>query len=400
VQQRRATTSLTAQLRRGAGRIGLTRVGVAALVVGVVLLATGIALHWAAFALIGIGLLVVVLVGLAWILRPSPLAIDRAIQPPRVPKGSPAIAVLTFANRGHRTVGVTVANQPFGDSPVRTVIPKVRRGERGMRTYRLPTRRRGIFDVGPVEVTRTDPFELYRTSRRYGGVERIWVYPRIVALRTLPTGQMRHMEGPSSDTSPQGNVTFHRLRDYVPGDDLRLVHWRSSARTGTLVVKHNVDTSQPYTVVVLDLRPQGYTAESFEEAVDVAASVVITNSGSKAPVELRCTDGTVIGGPRVREPTPLIDHLTGVTPNAEGSLRSQLLALRRTHGGTALVIVTGRLDPADLPYMTPLRRRFDRLVVVSIDPEPADPIHFPGARVIVAADADSVCTAWNLQIVG
>jgi uncharacterized protein (DUF58 family) len=400
VQQGRASiaTQLRERARSGKQRVGMTRVGLAALVLGLGLLICGVVLHWPSFALIGIGLLVLVLIGLGWILRPSRLAIDRAIQPPRVPKGSPAIAVLTFANRGRRSVGVTVANQPFGDSPVRTVIPKVRRGERGMRTYRLPTRKRGIFDVGPVEVTRTDPFEMYRTSRRYGAVERIWVYPRIVGLRTLPTGQMRHMEGPSSDTSPQGNITFHRLRDYVPGDDLRLVHWRSSARTGKLVVKHNVDTSQPYTVVVMDLRPSGYTEESFEEAVDVAASVVVTNSGSKAPVELRCTDGTIVGGPRVHEPTPLIDHLTGVTPNAEGSLRSQLLALRRTHGGTALVIVTGRLDPADLPYMTPLRRRFDRMVVVSVDPEPAEPIHFPGARVIIAADADEVCTAWNLQV--
>ena len=73
--------------------------------------------------------------------------------------------------------------------------------------------------------------------------------------RPLPTGNTRHLEGPSSDTSPQGNITFHRLRDYVVGDDLRLVHWRSSARTGKLVVKHNVDTSQPYTVVLLDQRP-------------------------------------------------------------------------------------------------------------------------------------------------
>ena len=80
-------------------------------------------------------------------------------------------------------------------------IPKLRRGERGLRTYRLPTRQRGIFDVGPVEVTRRDSFELFRTSRRYGDVERIWVYPRVLGFRALPTGKTRHLEGPSSDTS-------------------------------------------------------------------------------------------------------------------------------------------------------------------------------------------------------
>ncbi len=79
-----------------------------------------------------------------------------------MPKGSPAIAFLSFANRGRGTVGLTVANQPFGDFAVRTVIPRLRRGERGVRTYRLPTTRRGIFDDGPDEVTRREPFELYR----------------------------------------------------------------------------------------------------------------------------------------------------------------------------------------------------------------------------------------------
>jgi uncharacterized protein (DUF58 family) len=382
----------------------MTKAGLAALLAGVVALTLGLWLQWAAFALMGVGLLLLVLIAIAIVARPSPLLIDRVIQPARVPKGSPAIAVLTFANRGRRTVGVTVANQPFGDLRVRTVIPKLRRGERGLRTYRLPTRQRGIFDVGPVEVTRRDSFELFRTSRRYGDTERIWVYPRILAFRTLPTGQTRNLEGPSSDTSPQGNITFHRLRDYVLGDDLRLVHWRSSARTGTLVVKHNVDTSQPYSVVLLDQRPGRYTAESFESAVDVAASVLVTSSASKAPVELRLTDGTVIGGSRLPDVTPLIDHLTGVLPDAGGELKTQLLALRRTHGGgTSLVVVTGVLDVEDLPYVAALRRRFERLVVVALDDDraeghPAKPIRFPGVRVIVAHDADHACAAWNMQL--
>src|SRR3954470_10930552 len=345
----------------------MTRAGLAAVVVGVVALVLGLWLQWIAFDVVGIGLIALVLVAVLVVIRPSPVTIDRAIQPARVPKGSPAIAVLTFANRGRRTVGVTVAHQPFGDTPVRTVIPRLRRGERGLRTYRLPTRKRGIFDVGPVEVTRRDAFELFRTSRRYGEVERIWVYPRVLGFRPLPTGRTRHLEGPSSDTSPQGNITFHRLRDYVAGDDLRLVHWRSTARAGKLVVKHNVDTSQPYSVVLFDQRPSLYTEESFEQAVDVAASVLVASAVNKAPVELRLTDGTVIGGPRVRDVTALIDYMTGVPADAEGALQPHLLTLRRTRGGTSLVVVTGVLDLDDLPYVAALRRRFDRLVVIAIE---------------------------------
>lgn len=378
----------------------MTLFGLAGLLAGIASIVLGLSLDWLAFDLLGLGLLAVVLLGLLTVARPSRLAIDREIQPPRVPKGSPAIAFLTFANRGRRSMPVAVATQPFGSIKVRTVIPKLRGGERGTRAYRLPTTRRGIFDVEPVEVTRRDAFELFRLSRKHGHTERIWVYPRVLNFRTLPTGQTRHLEGPSSDTSPQGNITFHRLREYVAGDDLRLVHWRSSARAGRLLVKHNVDTSQPYTVVIFDQRPSLYTEESFEQAVDVVASVLVASAANKAPVELRLTDGTVIGGPRVRDVTALIDHLTGVQADPEGGLRPQLLKLRRTRGGTSLVVVTGELEPDELPNVAALRRRFDQLVVISIDPEPRPPVDFPRVRVITEPDADAVRAAWNLGVHG
>ncbi|MDT4904497.1 MAG: hypothetical protein QOH52_2513 [Pseudonocardiales bacterium] len=376
----------------------MTQFGLATLLAGIASLVLGLTLDWLSFDLVGLGLLALVVLGYAAVARPSQLVIDREIQPPRVPKGSPAIAFLTFANRGRRSIPVAVATQPFGGLRVRTVIPKLRGGERGTRAYRLPTKHRGIFDVEPIEVTRRDPFELFRLSRKHAHTERIWVYPRMLGFRTLPTGQTHHLEGPSSDTSPQGNITFHRLREYVAGDDLRLVHWRSSARAGKLVVKHNVDTSQPYTVVIFDQRPNLYTEESFESAVDVAASVVVASGVNKAPVELLLTDGTVLGGPRVRNSTPLVDHLTGVQANPAGSLKAQLLPLRRSRGGTSLVVITGALDVADLPYVAGLRRRFDRLVMISIDSEQQPVPNFPGVRLIVARDADDVCAAWNLQV--
>ena len=373
----------------------MTPFGLATLLAGIASLVLGLTFDWVSFDLIGLGLLVVVVLGFAVVVRPSRLAIQREIQPPRVPKGSPAIAFLTFANRGRRTIPVTIATQAFGTQRVRTVIPRLRGGERGTRAYRLPTTRRGVFDVEPVELTRRDPFELFRRSRRQAEVERIWVYPRVVGLGTLPTGQTRNLEGPSSDTSPQGNITFHRLRDYVEGDDLRLVHWRSSARAGKLLVKHNVDTSQPYSVVLFDHRPSLYTEAAFEQAVDVAASVVTAAAANKSPVELRTTDGTVVGGPRLRDVTPLVDRLTGIEAVAEGDLRTELIRLRRSRGGTSLVVITGEIDRADLPYIAALRRRYDRLVVVSLDPERTPIPRFPGLRIIVGADADEIASAWN-----
>jgi len=376
----------------------MTKAGVLTLIVAIAALATGLVLHWVAFLVIGFGLVLIFAYGAVSVMRPSGLTIERQIQPPRVPKGSPAIAFLRFANGGRAPVSVTVASQPFGDINVRTVIPRLRHGEKGVRTYRLPTTRRGIFDVGPVQVRRADPLDLFRRSRKFGEMERIWVYPAIHPLRQLPSGQKRHLEGPSSDTAPQGNITFHRLRDYVVGDDLRLVHWRSSARTGRLVVKHNVDTSQPFSVVVIDQDASVYTPDAFEEAVDVAASVVTALTDHKAPAELRSSDGATIGGPRLRDATPLIDHLTGLQLKQDAPLAAVLLALRRARSGTSLVIVTGRLQDGVLPAVGALRRRFERLVIISIC-DKAEPRSFAGINIITASNAMEASAAWNMQVI-
>ena len=373
----------------------MTRLGLAAGPVGLALLVLGLAAHWQPVGVLGAGLVVLVAGSLAYVARRPRLALERAVEPPRVEKGQPAIAVIHVTNLSRRTVGALAIEQRLGDRPIAARLPRLRPGERGLRTYRLPTSSRGTFEVGPVEMPRADPFGLCRTVQRMGEPQQISVHPRLLTLRPLPTGISRNLEGPSSDTAPQGSVTFHRLREYVVGDDLRTVHWPSTARTGRLVVRHNVDTAQPYTVCLLDLDPSGYSAESFEEAVDVAASVAVSMSAGRAPVQLRTTAGDRLGGPAYRDPTAAVDYLTGVAPDPSGSLEAELILLRRDRGGTALVVVTGRLDPASLPTAAALRRRFDRVIVISVVDRPGRvPMH-PGLVVVEAAGADDLARRWN-----
>lgn len=373
----------------------MTRLGLGAAPLGIALLALGLAAHWQPVGVLGAGLVVLVAGSLAYVARRPRLRLDRTVEPPRVEKGQPAIAVIHVTNLSRRTLGALPIEQRLGDRPISARLPRLRRGEEGLRAYRLPTSQRGTYDIGPVEMPRADPFGLCRTVQRMGEPQRISVHPRLLHLHPLPTGISRNLEGPSSDTAPQGSVTFHRLREYVVGDDLRTVHWLSTARTGHLVVRHNVDTAQPYTVVLLDLDPAGYSAESFEEAVDVAASVAVSMSVGKAPVQLRTTSGDRLGGPSYRDPTAVVDYLTGVSPEPEGSLEAELVVLRRDRGGTALVVVTGRLDPASLPTAAALRRRFDRVIVISVVDRPSRvPLH-PGLVVVEAPSADEVARRWN-----
>lgn len=376
----------------------MTRQGVGGALLGVAAIAAGLFGRLPEAVVLGCGVLILVAGSLAFVLHRPRLELERAVEPRRVEKGLPAIALIHVENASRRSLPPLAMEQRLGDVVIPSVLPGLRRGERSVRTYRLPTTRRGVFEIGPVELPRADPFGLCRTVQRLGKPQEIEVHPRQLSLHPLPTGLSRSLEGPSSDASPQGTITFHRIREYALGDDLRLVHWPSTAHTGRLMVRHNVDTAQPYTVVLLDLDPDVYSEETFEEAVDVASSVVFSMGAGKAPVQLRTTSGARVGGPAQREPSPLVDYLTRIAPEPLGSLRSELVLLRRDRGGTALIVVTGSLKPANLPTVASLRRRFDRVVVLSITPErSATPVH-PGMTVVSAATADELARTWNARI--
>ena len=109
-------------------------------------------------------------------------------------------------------------------------------------------------------------------ARTYGGTATVWVHPRIHLLRAVPAGMARSLDG-RIDKVPHGTITFDSLREYVVGDELRRVHWRSSAKVGELMVREQLDTSEPTIVVLLDDRAGAHpdvrdgTAESFEVAL-------------------------------------------------------------------------------------------------------------------------------------
>ena len=373
----------------------MTRLGWGASIAGAALTVAGVAARWGPLLVIGASLLVLVAGALVYVARSPRLALERAVEPPRVEKGQPAIAVIRAVNLSWRTLSSLVIEQRLGDVTFRAELPRLRRGEAGLRTYRLPTSRRGTYSVGPVEIPKADPFGLCRRVRALGQPQVISVHPRALFLSALPSGMSRNLEGPSSDMSPQGSVTFHRLREYVIGDDLRTVHWPSTARTGKLVVRHNVDTAQPYTVVLVDIRPEVYSSETFEEAMDVTASVATSLSAGKAPVQIRTTAGERVGGSGQRDPAGLVDYLTDLVPSSAGSLSGQILPLWRDRGGSALVVVTGALELDTLPSIAALKRRFDHVIVVSVVPRPGPAPVYPGVRVLVVSTADQLAEAWG-----
>jgi uncharacterized protein (DUF58 family) len=236
-------------------------------------------------------------------------------------------------------------------------------------SYRLPTDRRGEIQVGPLRFVRADPLGVSRRVHRYGAEVMLLVRPKVHPLPLLASGRARQLEGSTSDRSLAGTVTFNTLREYVQGDDLRHIHWRTTARTGTLMIRQLVDASRPETAVVLDIRPELYVGNEsgtdFELAVDVAASIAVAAARHGFPVRMLSSAGPLL---TTGDGGALLDRLAVVRPESRGDLRTALELLRRSYGGGLLAVVSGRLDSAYLAAIASVGRRFDRVVLLRIGP--------------------------------
>ena len=149
-------------------------------------------------------------------------------------------------------------------------------------------------------------------------------------LRAVPAGMARSLDG-RIDKVPHGTITFDSLRAYVVGDELRRVHWRSSAKVGELMVREQLDTAEPTIVVLLDDRASAHpdvragVAESFESACEAAASIVAAAVREDLPVSLHLVTAVAA--------RPYLDVLTAATRGA-GDLDATLRRVRgRRRGG-------------------------------------------------------------------
>jgi uncharacterized protein (DUF58 family) len=332
-------------------------------------------------------------------------AVARTVGPLRATRGDPAEARLRVRREG-RTGGwqpTLVLRDLVGGAAHDTVVPRNVGPDGFEARYPLPTTRRGMVPVGPLSVVRGDPLGLAVGARRLGQDAVLWVYPRVYGLVPLASGRQRDLDGPTEDRAA-GSITFHALREYVPGDDLRLIHWRSTARTGTLMVRQQVDPSQPHTTVVLDTRRSSYETadgadpeDGFEEAVDGAASLLVASTSRRFPVRLWTTGGLNGGGRSgTIEARPLLDELTVVQLGGDGSLAELAGRLGGEAAGRSVVVITGRPDDDELAVVQAQAHRLATLAVVRFDPAtPSGAAWHDGTLDVAAPDSAHFARLWR-----
>ncbi len=371
----------------------LTPVGRVVFAVMPLALVIGVLTGWNEFFVLGVACLFALSVGAAWISRPQTLGVERSLHPPKVTVGESAVGVLSVTNDARRRSGQRIVEDQLGPDVVRIALPSLAPKASVEFPYQVPAPKRGLFAVGPLRVVRTDPLGLFRLEQGQGNVEMLWVRPRVFRLANVSSGWAKDLDGATSDRAPRGSAAFHALREYQYGDDLRHVHWRTTARTGELMVRQYVDTRRSMEVVMLDPRAELYSDETFEMAIEIVGSVCVAAALDNRPSTLVLPGQSDTAQSELIEP---LDRLAVASTVSEASLSDHFaLARKPASQATALIVVTGDTDPQDLITNAKRILRSGLVVIVRIVAG-SRPSLVPvgGARVITTPDTDSLRSVW------
>ena len=237
-------------------------------------LAFGYTLGWAELVVVGWSGLVLLVVAAAYLVGKGSFTVDLRTDHSRVVVGDPASGIVTITNPlKHRILGALV-EIPVGDALAAVVMPSLARGATFSHEFAVPTKRRGVVSIGPVASVRADPLGLIRREIVWTKPHELFIHPRTIGVPSTTTGFIRDLEGNPTRQISDSDVSFHALREYLPGDDRRYIHWKSTARTGTLMVRQFEETRRSHLVIALSLASVDYANdEEFELAVSVAGSL-------------------------------------------------------------------------------------------------------------------------------
>jgi uncharacterized protein (DUF58 family) len=254
----------------------------------------------------------------------------------------------------------------------------------------LPTRRRGVFELGPLDIQKVDPFFLaagrWRNDQDADRLATVTVHPKVYELRG-PQGSSRVVENESIVRRAAADPLsgFVSMREYVAGDDPRMIHWPTTARTGTLMVREHVEVRRPEFTIVVDAGAAVATEDDFEEMVDVAATLGVHALRTGLDVVVRTTDPEHPGrpSPLVHE-AEVLDLLTPVRQVEQNALHvAALFASGFDH--TSVLMVTGPDGPTTRVSSN------DKMITIRVG-EGAR----PGAGVAVSArDAPDFVQRWR-----
>jgi uncharacterized protein (DUF58 family) len=361
------------------------------------------------------------------------IANRRSAEPARAAAGEPVSVHLTITNRSVlRTSALMLEDQLPNQlsGRARFVLDNLAGREARTVSYRMPGLARGRYRAGPLRIRLTDPFHMIDVTRSFTATTDFVVAPIIDPLpATEPPRSYDIGDNAGSHSVGVHGADDASTREYRTGDDLRKIHWRSSARTGALMVRQEERPWQGQSTLLLDLRASAHMSaltpdapdgpidarqrSSLEWAISAAASIGnhLIMSGRELGLLGELTDPERL---RLGTTERLADYLAGVRPVVRPDLTPIAGLLRSAARDSALIAVLGRLDPASLRILADAHPRGSAVPAFAllldtatwrdgrIDPQSATEaeasaraLRGAGWRVVVVHQSDRTATAWQ-----
>ncbi|MFI6071231.1 DUF58 domain-containing protein [Actinoplanes sp. NPDC051343] len=291
------------------------------------------------------------------------LACSRSLEPGRAPVGSSARVILRLQNMSRLPTGTLLLEDrlPYalGSRP-RVVLERLGAHQASSVAYTVRADVRGRYPIGPLVIRLTDPFGLCELTRSFPSIDRLTVIPQVVAL---PTVRLAGEYAGTGDSRARA-IAVHgeddaATREYRRGDDLRRVHWRSTARTGELMVRREEQPWESRATVVLDTRVFAHRGEgptaSFEWAVSATASVAVHLRQAGYKVRMVTGGGIDIDATEISGEGLLLDTLADVKPAQNGDISILVEQVRRRSDGGLIVGLFGSLTTAEAELLAGMR---------------------------------------------
>ncbi len=374
---------------------------------GLILLALGASWSYPFLAGAGACLVLLLAAELLSVLRAPRLQVRRAVAPHVVLRNGQCQGTLHISGSRAGALARVEAFDLVDDDPVPVPLSAGSRALAASVTYQVPTLRRGLMTVGPAVFRRRGLTGLAARHDTAGGTTEVRVLPQRVPLSGIPSGHRRATMG-GDDSAEQGGTDLVGLHEYAMGEDLRRLHWATSARTGTLMVREDAEPSEAHVLVLLDDRAESYVSaevtdlvdgEPFEEAVELTAALCRAAVEAGSPLRFRTASERFemqIPGSATREPRREARELEWLL--AEVQLVERAHIPRATLVDLDLaVVVTG--THADRRELAATMGHAPTRVLAVVDPTPtvmtADE---GGALVLRGRSSQELALAWDVGV--
>ncbi|GAA1469769.1 DUF58 domain-containing protein [Microbacterium thalassium] len=348
-------------------------------------LGVGLAFGWVEWMIAGGASLLLLTASVPFLFGARAYDVDLTLSREHVTAGQGITGRVEVRNVHRRTALPGAIDIPVGAGLVEFGVPLLRGGQTHAQDLEIPGLRRGIVTVGPATTVRGDPIGLLRREHAFADVHDLYVHPRTVVLPTMSAGLIRDLEGLPTRRLVDADMSFHAIREYAPGDARRQVHWKSTAKTGRLMVRQYEESRRSRMAVVLGVGAgEHLDDDEFELAVSCAASLglrairdardVEIVVGAEVPRAVRSRLRSIRRLP-AGSPRAMLDGFSGVTPLEATMPVADVCRLVAESGGgmSVALVVVGSTVPLARLQQAALAFPADTVVIAVVCDERAHP---------------------------